>query len=385
MNDIRFVSLSIPALHRELLESSRPELRGTTWALCSQDAGVHAKIDDVSDAARELGVEPGMRLSELRRRFPKVPVHAPDPRAAVAFRRILSSLCEARTPIWEVAGDSAWMDLSGTVHLFGGDWQSWALRLRDDLARACGVRGVVLAAASTRGVAEILSRIPCGEAIRLCQPGQEMATLENVSLESVSWLPRIVRERLERLGLRTLSDIRRQPRQFLRLHMGPHGERLSALAAGIDSDAGQRAKGVSVDMVLPRDEVDRRTLRSAVHELADRLAFALREKSLGARELSLRVSWADGQELSAHDRPVPPLESFLPLRESAWRLLAQLDSRRVAVRSFRLVADRTYELSGQEDLFATAESVEQRQLGEALDKVRRRMGFEAVRNGLVMG
>ena len=382
--DMRFVALWVPGLQRELCEAARPELRGTAWVLCAQNAGVHARLDDVSRAARELGIEPGMRLSELRRRYPEVPVLLPDARAAQAFRRILSSLCEARTPVWEVGTDTAWLDLSGTVHLFAGDWSAWAERLRDDLARSCGVRELTLAAASTRGVAEILARLPGTQSIRLCPAGQELASLEPVILASVPWLPRQVREKLDRLGLRTLGDVRRQPRSFLRLHLGPHGERLSALASGLESDLGGRSRSVVVEQALQRDEVDSQALRAAVHELADRLAFALREKALGAREITLRISWSDGQEMSALAKPAVGLESFLPLREAAWKLLSQLDSRRVAVRSLRLSGGRNYALSGQEDLFVTAEAIEQRRLGGALDKVRRRMGFEAVRNGLAL-
>ncbi len=382
--EVRFVGLWIPKLQRELIEATRPELRGTPWVLCAQNAGVHARLDDVSDAAGALGIEIGMRLAELRRRFPQVAIAAPDLRATQSFRRILSALCEARTPVWEVGTDTAWLDLSGTVHLFSGDWVAWARKFRDDLARACGVRNVHLSAASSRGVAEILSRIPCGEEIRICLAKEELSTLESVPLESVPWLSRQTRERLERLGLRTLGDVRRQPRPFLKLHLGPHGERLAALASGLESDVGKARSTVSVDQVLPRDEVDREALRAAVHELADKLAFALREKSMGARELTLRLQWSDGQEMSSSEKPAAGLESFLPLREAAWRLLAQLDARRVAVRCLKLSGGRTYALSGQEDLFATAELIEQRRLGTALDRVRRRMGFEAVRNGLVV-
>lgn len=384
MSGVRYVALWVPGLRRELIEASRPDLRTTPWVLCAQDSGANARIDDASDAARELGIEPGMRLSELRRRFPKVPVHLPDLRAAQAFRRILSALCEARTPVWEIGSDTAWLDLSGTVHLFGGDWTVWADRFRDDLARACGVRGVHLAAASSRGVAEILSRISGSGSILLCEVGQELSSLEGVALDAVPWLSRPIRERLERLGLKTLGDIRRQPRSFLRLHLGTVGDRLSALASGLESDPGPRAKTVVAETVLPRDEVDREALRGAVHELADKLAFSLRERSLGARELSLRIGRSDGQEMSSSEKPSMSLESFLPLRDCAWRLLAQLDGKRVAIRSLKLSAGRTYALSGQEDLFATAESVEQRRLGGALDRVRRRLGFEAVRNGLAL-
>ena len=384
MNEgIRHVALWAPGLMRQLLEAGRPDLRGTAWVLSSQAAGAHARLEECSSAARDLGIAPGMRLAELRRRFPQVPVVGPDASALGSFRRILSALCEARTPVWELGPEGMSLDLSGTVHLFGGDWEGWAARLRDDLARASGVREIRLAGAPVRGVAEILVRSGGGESgIDLCGPGCEADRLEQVPLASVRWLSSKSREALERFGLKTLGDVRRQPRTFLRLHLAADGDRLAALAMGLDPDPAKRSRGRSEELVLSCDENDVEVLRGAVHQLADRLAFALRERSLGVQEVRLGITWSDGQETSSSARPPLPVEDFLSLREAAWKLLEQLDARRVSVRSLRLSAIRTFTLTGQEDLFATPEGERQRRLGRALDHVRRRQGFAAVGNAL---
>ena len=381
--EIRYVSLRVPGLARQILEAARPDLKGMPWVLAAQLSGAHARVDDASRAARDLGIEPGMRLSELRRRFSQVPVETPDPRALASFRRILSALCEARTPVWELGPDGATLDLSGVVSLFGGDWKVWAERLRDDLARSCGLREVHLCASAVRGVSEILSRAGAGaEPIDLCDPGTEMARLDPVLLDSVGWLSRKSRETLVRYGIRTLGEVRRQPRAFLRLHLGPDGDRLSALALGLEPDPVRRAKAPSEELVLSRDENDREVLRGAVHQLSDKLAFALRERSLGATEIRLGLSWSDGSEAASSVRPPLPVEGFLSLREAAWALLEQLDVRRVAVRSLKLSAQRTFVMAGQEDLFTTPEALRQRRLGGALDRLRRRQGFTAVGNAL---
>lgn len=380
---IRYVSLRVPGLFRQLIQAARPELGGVPWALCPQDSGTHARLEDASPEARRMGVEPGMRLAELRRRFPRVPVLPHDPRAAASFRRILSSICEARTPAWELGPEGALLDLSGAVHLFGGDWAAWAGRLREDLAGACGIKEILLCGSAVRGVSEILARAGSGrEGIDLCLPGAESSRLDAVPVDCADWLSRKSRGILLRRGIRTLGDARRQPRAFLRLHLGPDGDRLAALAMGLEPDPIRRTKAPSEEFVLPRDETDRDVLRGTVHHLSDRLAFSLRERSLGAHEIHLSISWSDGSDASASIRPTTPLDGFLPLREAAWNLLDQVDRRRVAVRSLRLSAPRTSVLAGQEDLFSTPESRRQRSLGGALDRVRRRQGFESVANAL---
>ncbi|HNY31163.1 MAG TPA: hypothetical protein PKO15_09780 [Fibrobacteria bacterium] len=380
----RHVALWVPGLSLQLLEAQKPELRGRAWALASQAGGAQARLDDSSPRARELGVLPGMRLAELRRRFPTLPVHAPQASGLGAFRRILSSLCDARTPVWELSADGAMLDLTGTEHLFGGDWDLWARRLRADLEAACGIRDVHLVVSHHRMVAEILARSGEGsQGVSIVEAGAEFAHLGGVSLDAVPWISRATRERLSKYGISTLDDVRRQARSFLKLHLGADGERLSALAMGIDPEPSHRNKAPSADMVLSRDENDREVVRAAVHQLADRLAFALREKSLGGREISLRLGWSDGQEMSSFARPLGAVEDFLALRDVAWKLLDQLDVRRVSVRSLRLSATRTQASTGQVDLFASPDVQRQRDLGMALDRVRRRQGFSAVENALV--
>jgi len=380
----RFVALHVPSLRLRLLMVSDPSLRDSAWVLASQAEGAHARIEDVSPAARRRGIDSGMRLSDLRRRFSDVRVIPPNPSLLARFRRILSTLCDARTPVWEVDDDgSAILDLGGVSHLFQGDHEAWAGQLRTDLRQATGLDDIHIALAGSRGAAEILARVHGELPLFCCPENDDGAVLGSIPLDRVPWLGKQAKEKLDRYRLRTLGDVRRFPRSFLKLHFGEVGEKLAALAAGLEVEpAGGSCKSLSEELVLPRDEVDFEAARERVHELADRLSFALRERSLTAREVRLRLSWSDGQELSSMVRSIKPCDGFLELRDMAWKLLAELSTRRVSLRALRLSASRTETLATQEDLFAPPEREEQRRIGMALDHVRRRQGFEAVRNAL---
>jgi len=380
----RFAALHVPSLRLQLLMAAHPSLRSESWVLASQAEGIHARIEDVSPQARARGVVQGMRVAELRRRFPEVRVVAPDASLLARFRRILSALCDARTPSWEVSDDgAALLDLGGVSHLFGADHEAWAGQLRADLRQATGLDDVRIALAASRGSAELLARVRPEIPLFICPDGDDGAALGSIALEQVPWLARQSREKLDRYHLRTLSDVRRFPRSFLKLHFGETGERLAALAAGLEVETeGSATRSLAEELVLPRDEIDFAVARERVHELADRLSFALRERGLAAREIRLRLCWSDGQELASMIRSARPCEGFLELREAAWSLLAELSTRRVALRALRLSASRTEPLVVQQDLFAAPEREEQQRLGAALDAVRRRQGFQAVRNAL---
>jgi DNA polymerase-4 len=278
---------------------------------------------------------------------------------------------------------AALLDLGGVSHLFGGDHQAWAGQLRADLRQATGLDDVRIALAASRGAAELLARVRPEIPLFVCPDGDDGAALGSISLDQVPWLARQSRDKLDRYHLRTLSDVRRFPRTFLKLHFGETGERLAALAAGLEAEPeASSTRSLAEELVLPRDEVDFAVARERVHELADRLSFALRERGLAAREIRLRLCWSDGQELSSMIRSARPCEGFLELRDAAWSLLSELSTRRVALRALRLSASRTEPLAVQQDLFAAPAREEQQRLGIALDAVRRRQGFQAVRNAL---
>lgn len=380
----RYAALFVPSLRSQLLVAAHSALRNEAWVLASQAEGVHARIEDVSPQALACGVVQGMRVAELRRRFPEVRVLGPDASLLARFRRILSALCDARTPVWDVSDDgAALLDLGGVSHLFGGDHQAWAGQLRADLRQATGLDDVRIALAASRGAAELLARVRPEIPLFVCPDGDDGAALGSISLDQVPWLARQSRDKLDRYHLRTLSDVRRFPRTFLKLHFGETGERLAALAAGLEAEPeGPSTRSLAEELVLPRDEVDFAVARERVHELADRLSFALRERGLAAREIRLRLCWSDGQELSSMIRSARPCEGFLELRDAAWALLSELSTRRVALRALRLSASRTEPLAVQQDLFAAPQREEQQRLGIALDTVRRRQGFQAVRNAL---
>lgn len=349
----RLAAVHVPSLRLQLLEIDRPVLVGSPWVLGAFREGVSARVLEVSPAAANLGIESGMHLSELRRKFPRVQVVTPDPSLLSRFRRILSTLCAARCTAWEVTDDGdGLLDLVGISHLMGGDPEVWAERLRSDLEQASGVQGVRVALASSRGAAEILVRTALARPFIQASEQELPELLGSLALERVPWLGRSVRDQLERFQLRHLSDIRRFPHAFFRQHFGDTGERLSALARGLDTESSILVSpALAEEHVFQRDHSDHAELRSCVHELADRLSFALRERHLAAREVRLRLVWADGQELSSTHRADPACGSFLQVRDVAWMLLSELSVRRAPLRALRLSALRTETVAVQEDLF----------------------------------
>lgn len=354
----RFAAIHAPSLRSQLIEIARPELQGKPWVLGFRHEGLHARVLEASASAQDMGIEPGMHFSEMRRKFPQVAVVAPDPRLLSRFRRVLSAFCSARSSVFEVSDDGdSLLDLGDFSHLMGTDPSTWVAHLRADLKTATGVHDLRIVLAPSRASAETLARVCTSASFLLVTESEQEHLLGAVPLVSISWLGKSTRDQMERFRLRNLADIRRFPHAFLRQHFGETGERLSALSRGLDTDtAGSVGQALAEEHLFRREENDQAALRACVHGLADRLSFALRERGLAAREVRLRISWTDGQELSAMANPVPSCATFMELRETAWKLLSELSIRRMPVGSMRLSAFRTENVAIQEDLFGTVPS-----------------------------
>ena len=349
-----FAAVHVPSLQIQLLEASLPALRGCNWVLGLQQDGSRAKVQDASSGAKGLGIEAGMPLAEVRRSFPSAQILAPDAAQLSRFRRVLSALCDARSSLWEVHDDGdATLDLGPIQHLVGSDLSSWAHQFRLDLEHSVAIRNARIVFAPTRDGAETLVRLLHDRESEHVQEAQLEERLGCVPLDAIAWLGRSTRDQLSRFRLRLLSDVRRVPHAFLCQHFGEVGERLSALARGVETRAGKSmTPTLAEEHVFQGGECGSPAARERVHELADRLSFALRERQLAAREVRLRLSWTDGRELSSTAQAVPACTNFLELRGVAWKLLSEIAVRRQPLRSLRLSIPRTETVPVQEDLFS---------------------------------
>ena len=118
---------------------------------------------------------------------------------------------------------------------------------------------------------------------------------------------------LEKLGVRTVGQLRRLPVDVLTSKFGSMGEHLWQLARGIDDRPvvpDHPAKSISHETTFAVDVADREILRAWLLELVEQVARRLRRHGFRARTVELKVRFPDFRTITR--------SQTLPSLSQAW-------------------------------------------------------------------
>ncbi|WP_456152401.1 Y-family DNA polymerase [Paracoccus caeni] len=243
----------------------------------------------LNQRAEKLGLQRGMALAEARAYCPDLQQEPADLRADARFLAALRRWALRYCPWVAVDGtDGLLLDITGSDHLIGGEAALLAdLRRRMRASRITAQLGL----GDNRGAAWALARY--GEGI--AQPGQGRTALAPLSVAALRIEPEITTA-LQRVGLRSISDLLAQPRASLARRFGPAlllrlDQALGTLPEQISPE--QDSPPFSVRMSLPEPIGLVGDVMAAVERLVIALCHRLRAQDMGARMLNLSLERVD--------------------------------------------------------------------------------------------
>jgi protein ImuB len=241
----RIVALVLPELLLEVAVAAAPARSPRPWGVVlaePSEAGSHAnepmspsvRLDAVSAAARRCGVRAGQTIAEARALIAGFEVEKLRP---VAVERALAAVAEVALGFGATVAlrlpDAVWVDVSGSVHLFGGE-----PALTEELGERVRALGhtVRMAVAGGPELARAVAR--------WAPPHRDNAAhfIPNESAaQAVSSLPVVALPLSEecqgflvRLGVLTLGDLALLPRTTLGTRLEGEVRRALDLALGVD-------------------------------------------------------------------------------------------------------------------------------------------------------
>ncbi|HIC55245.1 MAG TPA: DNA polymerase Y family protein, partial [Gemmatimonadetes bacterium] len=260
-------------LRLELVRS--PELDSTSIALLASGESSRRTIWQVSERAHEAGVRPEQLVSQAVSMCPSLTLLEPDPAHYDAAVESMLELLAEITPILEPAGRGrVFLGMDGLGRLFGSPKRQ-AKRALNSLFRifpaplvaatragmAPGKFGAWVAAASARsGEPAIIAESELSRFLARCPVG------------SLPVDPLIV-QRLERLGVQTLGELRRFPEPSLIAQFGDEGRSALAWATGRRIDPVRpwhRPEPIRVSLDFPNPVGITETLHGALDRLIER-------------------------------------------------------------------------------------------------------------------
>lgn len=286
--------VDMDAFFAAIEQRDHPEWRGKPVIV---GAGPHERgvVSTCSYEARKFGVRSAM---PSRTAFAKCPhgifvrprMHVYQEVSDVAFE-----VFARFSPFIEgVSVDEAFLDVTGTAHLFGG-MKPLAEKLRAEIHTACGVTCSV-GLAPNRLLAKIASEQnkPNGLFVMPFDPEGIRAFLAPKPIRILWGVGGKTADLLERYGYRTCADLQNADPRFLSRVLGDAAaESIRNHAFGID-DSGvayepAEEKSVSREHTFPEDERDRETVRATLLELVEEVGRRFRREERWARTAKIKL------------------------------------------------------------------------------------------------
>lgn len=333
--------------------------------------------------ARAYGIRSAMPISEAWRRCPHAVYlpgrHALYARVARKVRRLFRGVTPAVEP---VSIDEAYLDLTGTERLHGPP-RATAERLRQRILEETGL-SASLGLATSRVVAKIASELAKPAGFLDVWPGREAALLAPLPIERMPGIGPATRARLLEFNVRTLGELARIEPPFLEAVFGEWGPLLHDRARGADAtlvEAVERPKSISRETTFETDTTDLETCEATLFHLAERAARDLRGHRLTARTVVLKLRYRDFTTVTRRTTLATPTDSDRVIASHARELFRATYARRVAVRLLGVGLQGLVQAAPQLDLFTEPRALAWERLVGALDRLRGRWGFDAVRTG----
>lgn len=356
-------------------------------------------VCSASYETRRFGVRSAMSIAQALRLCPKA-MCVPVPRKACAERsRAIRRVLQRFAPVVEAASIDEWyLDLAGTEALYGHEpLATTAARIRDAVRAETGL-AVSLGGGSNKLVAKLAVELAKpkpgsdGTGVYVVPDGGEAAFVRRFALADIPLIGPRFRERLHRVGLRTVDHVLEQDLDALIRWFGDReGRWLHDRVRGIDRARvapRDEAKQISREDTFPVDVADEATLERALRQLVARAGGDLRAAGRAARTVTVKLRDADFTTRQASRTLDEAVTADRPLAEIACALLRRL---RAARRTHaRLVGVALSSLvpspePAQLALFAgdapPVETERDRAVSRVVDAVREKFGEKGLRYG----
>lgn len=382
-----------------------PELRGQPVVVGG--SGSRGVVAAANYEARRFGVFSAMPSSRARRLCPHAVVLPGDHlHYADVSRRVMAIFGDFTPSVEPIALDEAFLDASGSVHLFG-DGPTIGRRIRDRVDQELGLPCSV-GVASTKFVAKLASKkakpligqhgIQPGAGVFEVAPGHELEFLWPLPVSDLWGVGPATLAKLERVGVRTVRELAAlDPGVLERIVGQANGRHLHDLAWGRDHRAvipERDAKSIGREETYLHDLHDVDEIHTELVRLCDDVASRVRAADGAARTVTLKVRWSSFETVTRSVTPGSPLSTGPSMVHVLEPIMAGL-VKRGGIRLLGVSASGLCESIEQLSLLDAVGMIEHvtssdhnrawSPASRAVDEIRQRFGRSAIAPGSIIG
>ena len=353
--------LDLDAFFASVEQRDKPSLRGKPVIVGG--LGGRGVVSTASYEARVFGVHSAMPMHEARRLCPQAAFLSGRFGAYRAASRVVMGVLGELSPLVEpLSLDEAYVDLAA------GDLDvtdtrallAAAVEVRARVTQATGGLTASVGLGSSKFMAKLASEIAKPDGVYLVEPGTEVERIAPLAVRAIPGVGPVTAEKLDRLGIQTVADLRRASANELRREVGQAWATELARLSVADDDRPvspeREVKSISTEDTFDADVRDMAVLEAKVARDAVGVAERLNKAGLFARTVTVKIKLGDFTTHTRSRTLLGAVDAGDVIAESARQLLRGASSQ--VAQGVRLIGVGVsgFTSAAQEALFEVASS-----------------------------
>lgn len=373
-------------------QKAHPEYDGMPLAVCGNPEVRHGIVLAKNMLAKAAGVQTGEAIWSSRKKCPGIVFVPPHYDEYVRYSKEVFDIYTEFTDRVESFGlDECWLDVTGSLRLFGCDGKALADRIRETVKERTGLT-ISVGVSFTKVLAKLGSDLKKPDATVLLPRESYMDIIGDMSPSELIMIGKSTSAKLDKLGIHTIRALAAADRDMLRDHFGIIADRMSDAARGVEKEEvrlynDRRApKSVSHGTTTPRDMTTEEDVRIVVYALAELVAMRLRRYGFSAEGVGITVREAATLSHKSAQCTLPsPTSNAATIAENALALLPKLHTFPAPLRAVSVAATKLSDGSvTQLSLFDSERDEREEKLEKSIDDIRGKYGYKAVKRGLML-
>ncbi len=340
----------------------------------SSDRGV---VSSCSYEARAYGLRSGMSSKKAKYLCPDAIFIHGDMEVYSRYSHLVTDIISESAPIYEKASiDEHYLDISGLDKFYNS--YKWTQELRNKIIKNTG-----LPISFAVSVNKTVSKIATGEVKPLGEIFIEQAKvnqfLDPLSISKIPMLGNKTFEILNKMGLKTVKNLREMPIELLIKLLGKNGQSIWEKANGIDNSPVlpyQEQKSISSETTFEQDSIDIGKMLDIISDMVVKLAYKLRKDSFLCSNIGIKIKYSDF-DTHTIQKQIPYSAFDHQLIPIAKELFLNLYKRRVMVRLIGVKFSKLVRGTPQLNLFE--DTNEMVKLYKSLDEIRNKYGEKIIK------
>ena len=372
---------------------SHPELREVPVAVCGDPSSRHGVILAKNEPAKKFGIRTAETIWQARKKCPDLVLLKPHHDLYRVYSRKVNAIYDEYTDLVEPFGiDESWMDVTGSLHLFGGDARALADELRRRIREELGLT-LSVGVSFNKVFAKLGSDYKKPDATTVISRENWKEIIWPLPVGDLLFVGGAAQKILRQYGIRTIGQLAGCERSMLENLMGKMGSQLYEYANGLDGEAvrsradAEPVKSVGNGTTFPQNLTTREQAHGGIALLADSVATRLRREGLYAGGLQVTVRDPEFRDRSRQRRLEAPTHLIRDITGTATELLEELWTPPAPIRALTVTAiylSQEGEAYEQADLFtlsAAPKKEKQEKLEAAMDRIRGKYGNASIKFG----